>query len=109
MFQLIKETLAEIWDFLKKIVLRIISFFKNIVGFFKDPTRFRKLQQNRNNIAVVIKEKLADGDYQVVNCLFNKEEGTLVNPEEDALVMTSGELDNTTQTQFKGKDMIVLQ
>lgn len=109
MFQLIKETLAEIWDFLKKIVLRIISFFKNIVGFFKNPTRLRKLQQNRNNIAVVIKEKLADGDYQVVNCLFNKEEGTLVNPEEDALVMTSGELDNTTQTQFKGKDMLVLQ
>lgn len=109
MFQLIKETLAEIWDFLKKIVLRIISFFKNIVGFFKNPTRLRELQQNRNNIAVVIKEKLADGNYQVVNCLFNKEEGTLVNPEEDALVMTSGELDNTTQTQFKGKDMIVLQ
>lgn len=109
MFQLIKEALAEFWNLLTKVVLQIISFFKNIVGFFKNPARFRKLQQDRNNIAVVIKEKLADGDYQVVNCLFNKEEGTLVDPEEDALVMTSGELDNTTKTQFKGKEMLVLQ
>lgn len=109
MFQLIKKALAKIWDILKKIVLRIISFIKNIVSFFKNPRRLSKLQEDQDTIAVVIKEKLADGDYQVVNCLFNKEEGTLVNPEEDALVMTSGELDNTTQTHFKGKDMLVLQ
>lgn len=107
MSELIKSLLAEVWELIKKIVVIIFSFVTNIVSFFRDPSRLRKLQENQNRIAVAIKEKLENGDYQVVNCLYDKEETKLVDPEEDAEVITSGELDAETKHAFGKKDMIV--
>ena len=109
MWEKIKELLAKVWSFIKKIVLRIVNFVVNIVGFFKDPSRLKKLQENKEVIATILKTKLENGDYQVVNCLFNKEEGALVNPEEDAVVMTAPQIDPTTSGAFGDKEMIVLQ
>lgn len=109
MFELIKSCLLKVWDFIKKIVLAIVSFVKNIVSFFKDRNRLRKLQADRNRIAVAIKEKLDNGDYQTVNCLFDKQNVDLVDPEEDAQIITSGKLDAETKQAFGDKDMIVIQ
>ena len=107
MFELIKSLLAEVWDWIKKTVLAIISFVDNIVSFFRDRNRLRKLQQNQNRIAVAIKEKLKNGDYQVVNCLYDQQETKLVDPEEDAQVFTSEELDAETKRAFGDKNMLV--
>lgn len=109
MFEEIKSLLAEVWEWIKKIVVAIISFARNIISFFRDRNRLRKLQEDQNRIAVSIKEKLENGDYQVVNCLYDKEESKLVTPEEDAEVITSEKLDADTKRNFSGKDMIVLQ
>ena len=109
MFEEIKSLLAEVWEWIKKIVVAIISFARNIISFFRDRNRLRKLQEDQNRIAVSIKEKLENGDYQVVNCLYDKEESELVTPEEDAEVITSEKLDADTKRNFSGKDMIVLQ
>jgi len=109
MLELIKELLAEVWALIKKIIVAIIRFAQNIVSFFRNPSRLRKLQENHNRIAVAIKEKQESGDYQVVNCLYDKQTSELVTPEEDAEVLTSAELDAETKRTFNGKEMIVLQ
>lgn len=108
MFQAIKALLARCWAWIKKIFLKILNFFKNIVSFFRTPNRLETIQKNQNTIAVAIKEKLDNGDYQVCNCLFNKDTTTLVNPEEDAQVITSGNIDEETRQSFGNKDMVVL-
>ncbi|MBQ9337839.1 MAG: hypothetical protein IJS14_11160 [Lentisphaeria bacterium] len=109
MFESIKSLLAKVWELIKKIVVAIISFVRNIVSFFKDRNRLQKLQEDQNRIAVAIKEKLENGEYQLVNCLFDKQKSELVDPEEDAVVITSGQLDAETLSNFGSKDMIVLQ
>lgn len=108
MFDIIMDALQAVWDYLKKIWVKICSFFGTIVSFFKNPERLRKLKEDRNNVAVAIKEKLDTGEYQVVNCLFNKEEGKLVNPEEDAEIIQAENLDAQTMQNFGDKDMLVL-
>ena len=109
MLELIKEALAKVWEWIKKIVVRIVSFVTHIVSFFRDPSRLRKLREDQNRIAVAIKERLDNGDYQVVNCLYDKEENSLVDPDEDAQVTTSKDLDRETRNAFRDKDMLVVQ
>lgn len=96
-------------DAIVRFFLTIVRFVKNIVGFFKSKGRLAKLQRNRNLLAVSVKRNLADGNYNVVNCLFNKKTGELSNPEEDSEVIESEDLDAQTEAQFGDKDMIVLQ
>ena len=104
----IKSLLKAVWDKIKKQAVYVLRFLTNIVAFFKDPNRLGKLKENKDRIAVAIKEKLDNGDYEVVNCLFDKEQAELVDPEEDAEVISASELDEETLAQFKEKDMLVL-
>lgn len=103
------DLLSEVWEYIKKVWYQIINFFSNIVAFFREKRRLEQLQKDKDKIAVAVKTRLENGDYNVVNVLFDTEEGTIVNPEEDALVMESGELDNETKKHFGNKDMIVLK
>lgn len=105
----IKEKLAGVWEWIKKIDLKIVSFLKDIIGFFKDPNRLKKLQADKDRIAVAIKENLANGNYQIVNCLYDKEKSELVTPEQDAEVITAEQLDAQTISVFGDKEAIVLQ
>lgn len=101
------------WRWIKKVVLAIIRFVDNVVSWFEDPNRLRELQEDMDNIAVVVKEKLENGDYKVVKCLFNKREGKIVGREEASNQhiegMTSDNLDEKTKRSFGNKDMIVLE
>lgn len=103
------DLLRAAWDWLKKIVLRIINFFKNIAAFFRDRRRLRKIQQNKKIIATAIKENLENGNVNVINCLFDTEEGELVDEEIDAQVMTAENMDEQTKANFGDKDMLVLR
>ncbi len=107
MFKLIKKALKAIWNFIKRVVLAIINFFKNIVAWFRLPGRLKKLEDDRNLIAVAIKENLDSGNYNIINCLFNKETNKV--DESDAIIMESGSLDGETRQKFSDKDMIILQ
>lgn len=109
MLETIKELLAAVWQFIKKIVLKLLNFIANIYSFFKDSSRLRKLQEDKDRIAVSIKENLENGNYQVVNCLFDQATDQLVTPETDAEVITAEELDSETEEKFAGKDMIILK
>ena len=106
MLDLILELLRKAWAWLKKIWVKVCSFFKNIVAFFKDKYRLAKLQRNSDLIAVAIKQKLDNKEYNVVNCLFDKAKGEI--QEADTLVVQSESLDMETRQQFGNQDMIIL-
>jgi hypothetical protein len=103
----IREALKAVWDFLKKIAVKVLNFVKNIKNWFLDPVRLIKLEENRNLLAASIKERLDSGNYNVVNCLFDKEKNELI--EEDTVIIQCEQLDNETLSAFKDKDMIILR
>lgn len=109
MFQAIKNALKSVWNYIKKIFVKAVGFLSNIVSFFKDPSRLKRVQENKNLVAVSIKENLENGNYNVVNCLFDKSENEIVDYQRDALIIEAQDLDQETKNQFKNKDMIVLQ
>lgn len=105
----VKGLVQKIWEFIKKIIVGILKFFGHIVSFFKDPQRLKKIKEDENIIAVTVKDNLDNGNYNIVNCLFDKDTETIVDYEENSLGITADELDEETQNNFAGKDMIILQ
>lgn len=102
------ELLNAIWSFIRRIFFKVVNFFRNIVAFFKDPERLRKLHQDSNLMAISIKEKLDNGNYRVVNCLFDKSDNKVVDMKNHALGIEAEYMDNETANYFGNKDMIVL-
>ena len=103
------ELIQAAWAWIKKIFLRVISFFRNIVQFFKERGRLQKIQQNKKILATSIKQNLEDGNVNVINCLFDTERGDLVDEEIDAQIMRAEDMDAETRKNFGNKDMIVLK
>lgn len=102
------ELLRKAWEFIKKIFLKIVNFVTNIVSFFKDPQRLKKLQEDKNIIAISIKENLNNGQYNMLNVLYDKTTEEIVDMETDALGINAESLDEETKQHFGDKDMIVL-
>ena len=103
------DFLESIWNLIKKIVTSILSFAKHILKFFKDPARLKKLKEDSNKLAISIKENLENGEYRVVNCLFDKEENNVVDFDDEAIGIKAEELDQQTEDIFGSRDMIILQ
>lgn len=102
------DLLCSIWDAIEKYFERILNFAKNIVDFFKNPRRLRKLKEDKNKIAVSIKENLENGEYRTVNCLFDKKENEIVDMDDNAVGIESWDIDAQTERAFGNKDMIIL-
>lgn len=98
--------LRRIWDYIKHIALKVVNFFKNIVNYFKNKESI--LKNNPDVIAVSIKENLRNGDYNIVNCLYDKEEDDILGYNY-AQGIEAEELDAKTRNAFGNKDMIILQ
>ena len=103
------DFLRKIWEFIKKIFVKVLNFVNNIVKFFKDPDRLRTLKEDSNKLAISIKEHLDNGEYHVVDCLFDKETEQIYDMEEDALGIEAESLDKQTQQIFGDRDMIILK
>ncbi len=101
------ELLEAVWNFLKKIILRIINFVDNIVSWFRDPSRFRKIQQDHNKVAFALKQKLANNEYNVVVGVFDEQREEILT--EDTVVYQAEELDRVTLKNFGNKDLIILK
>lgn len=105
-----KNLLKKLWGKIKKISAEVLNFMKNILDFFKDPSRLAKLKANNDLLAISIKEKLESGDYRTVNCLFNNSTKEVEDySEENALGIESKSIDAQTSNIFSDKDMIVLK
>ncbi|WP_104728215.1 hypothetical protein [Helicobacter felis] len=96
-----------VWAWVKRIVTRILNFFKNIVDWFKDPKRQKRLQEEKGKVEAVVVKHFENGSYNTINCLFNTDTGQIEG--EEALGIESEELDATTKKHFGDKDMIVLR
>jgi hypothetical protein len=104
MFELIKKLLKDAWEWIKKIFVKVVNFIQNISGWFRDKDRLKKLKEKNNIIAVSIKEKMRNGDYNIVNCLFDEETNTL----NDSEIIHSKDIDQKTKNNFGNQDMIIL-
>lgn len=109
MFDAIKRLLCAVWSIIKKIAVVVARFLSNVVAFFKDPNMLGRLKSNQNSIAVSIKEKLENGDYQVVNCLFDQQTCELIDPDVAAQVVTASDIDAEMAEKFGDKSMLVLK
>lgn len=104
------ELARGIWDSINHAVETILNFARNIVGFFKNPSRLKKLKENKNLMAIAIKENLANGNYKTVNCLFNKATNKVEDEDyQEALGIKSNDIDSETEQAFGDKAMIVLE
>ena len=102
------ELARKIWDIIDHIIETILNFVKNIVGFFKNPSKLKKLKENKDLMAISIKEKLDNGNYKVVNCLFN-EATNEVEDYEEAEGIEAKDIDSETEQAFGDKMMIVFE
>ena len=101
----------KLWEALKSLgkwlLTRVLNFAKNIKAFFVDRMQRAILQKNKEVIACSIKEKLNNGNYGVVNCLYNQETEDVVSMDY-ATEVEAEQLDAETALHFGNKDMIVL-
>lgn len=113
MLDWIWELIADAWNWVKRKFVEIINFVNNIVSWFKDPRRIEKLRREKNIVAVAIKRNLDSGNYNVINCLFDKNEGKVVGEHNEenhyAEGIESMALDSDMNEKFGDKDMIVLK
>jgi hypothetical protein len=105
----IKKLLKDVWQFIKKIAVKVLKFFKDIVAWFKKPDVLEQLKNNDKIIAVSIKEKLDNGKYNVVNCLYDTEEDELVDTSKSTVVFTADSLSSKTLSEFGDKEMILIR
>ena len=103
-----KELIGKIAEFVKAVFIHLLSFSKHIVSWFKDPKRLSNLRKNKNIIAVTVKENLDNGNYNVVDCLFDKSTNDVIDISDSALY-EAGDLDQETENAFGDKPMVVLQ
>lgn len=102
------DLLRGIWNAIKRFFVRILNFAKNILAWFKDPLKLKQLREDKNKIAVSIKENLENGNYRTVNCLFDKKENEIVDMDDNAVGIESEEIDAQTEKTFGNRDMVIL-
>lgn len=109
MFELIRR----VWEWVKKIFESLLNFGRNIVSWFQDPSRVRALEEDHDRLAVVVKDRLDNGNYNTIKCLFNcrtnKIEGTHNASNKNAEGIESNDLDSETKKHFGNKEMLVLE
>jgi len=101
-----KKAWKAIKQFGKWLATKILSFAKNIRDFFLH--RRELLRKRAEVIGVSIKEKLENGNYGVVNCLYDTDTEKVFDMEE-AQDVEAEQLDDETIRNFGDKEMIVLQ
>jgi len=106
LFDVIWRAAKAVWDFIVKIVVSVCGYVKNICRYFSDRARRDRLE-DPDIIAVAIRKHLDDGSYNVVNCLFDKEDQRVVDPN-DMEVITADALDEETMARFGKHDVLVL-
>lgn len=109
----VQELFSAVWSFVERISEKIVNFVKNIVSWFKDPSRYKKLQENKKLIATSIKQNLENGQFNVINCLYDTEKEDIVGEydvsNQDTIGFEDSDLDSETKKHFGDKDMIILK
>lgn len=112
MFGNVISFFKKVWEELKRfgkwLLEKILNFAKNIKDFFLERSRKELLRKRKDLLAVSIKERLGNGNYGVVNCLYDTDTEDIFDMEE-AQDVEAEQLDDETIRNFGDKEMIVLQ
>ncbi len=106
MFDTIIAFLKTVWDYIRKLVVRVLDFVRHICHFFSSPRSKMRLRE-KDVLATVIRQNLDDGNVSVINCLFDKGRNVVLDVQ-DIQVITAEELDERTSTMFGDKNLLVL-
>lgn len=86
-----------------------ILYADEILGFFKQPEINSSLRQNKNLVAVAIKETGKNGTIHIIATLFDKEKNDVSDFDKKAVAWNAKKIDNQLAQLFGDKEMIVLQ
>ena len=101
------EAIKKVWNFLKRVTVKILNFFNNIVNWFKNPETLAEIRKDLNNLPVAVKQNLANGKVTVITGIFNKATGEL--SVKHTIVYDAEKLDEETAKRFGDKDLIILK
>jgi len=106
LFDVIWQAAKAVWNFIVKIVVAVCGYVQNICKYFRDYARQERLK-DPDVVAVSVRKHLDNGDYNVINCLYDEAEAKVVDPE-DMEVITADSLDEETMARFGKHDVLVL-
>ena len=94
---------------LAAIVVEVFSFTLDLIEEFF--TSDSNLLEDPDKLAISVKQRLNNGDYNVVNCFYDKAKETVVEVEKKPKMqlIEAKKLDKESEEYFGDKDMIVLQ
>lgn len=95
--------LRDAWDTVKQTSKRVFRFSTDVVKWFKQPGRVRRMKK-RGTLAAVIKEELDNGNFNMISCLVNPEGEEVY----EARAVEVEELDDKTLEHFEDEDVLVL-
>jgi predicted membrane protein len=107
MVQLIFMLLKFAFDWVTYLIIAIVRWMVEIYKWYKDQKRLELLEEDKNRLAITVKEKLDTGDYRVVNCLFDQKKEEFVDNQ--VQVYDTKKLDDELKAQFGNKDMLILR
>ena len=116
MFEEIIKLLERAWDFIKKVFVKVIDFFDNILNFFESKYNEIILKHPKAKaVSIKIKDDLASGNYnsvslskgKIINTFYDEATGEII--EEATEVISYESLDGQTKEQFGDKDMLVIE
>ncbi len=81
---------------------------KEVVEFFQNSEAMNELKSNPDLLAVVVRNKMNDGNIRVILTLFNSKEKTIITtPNTKAYIVKT--LDSDLEQSFGDKEMLVLE
>ena len=104
-----KRIWAELVKFCKIVFKAILKFTENVVSFFKSPKRLAILKANKKLLPIVLKQKLKNGDYNVIEGIFDEEKDDLVDIEKETQGFECECLDSELNGYFGDKDLVILR
>lgn len=118
LFETLKSFFLGIWDQLKKIAIKIINFFRDLISWFK--VRYLNVIENHPNaeaIVLKIEDRLNTKDYvtldvglkkgAAVKTFYDRDTREIILDQTE--VVEYEDLDAETKSRFGSQDMLVLK
>jgi hypothetical protein len=89
----------------------VVAFLNwdSIVGWFRN--RQNLVQEDKNNIAIELLQRLEDGRYTEIHGIFNKDEGIFVKDEDGEDVVKkiiANDVDDTLKQNHREEELVIL-
>ncbi len=105
----LKNLIKSVLDFIKKIFVKIIEFFRNIVNFVKKLHQKYKYRKGIKMVSVKINDLIKEEEYNIYTGVFNTETGELENYEEDSEIISGENIDEETKKAFGSKELVIFE